>query len=123
MLEIYRVLRDLREGRDITQSELAAEMGFSRDTVARIETGVQKVTVEYLIKFGTVMGVHPVDIVRRMEATEQPFVYLLRAHGSSYFTEEIRMQYESWYDHMEDLNAHANLSRLRQIPPKEYGII
>jgi len=122
MLEIYCVLRDLREGRGITQAELAVEMGVSRDTIARIETGAQKVTVDYLLKFGAAMKVHPVDILRRMEENDRPFVYLFRAHGSRYFTDDIRMRYESWYNRMEDLNVHANLSRLRNIPLKDYGI-
>lgn len=122
MLEIYRVLRDLREGRSITQAKLAEEMGFSRDTIARIETGAQKVTVEYLQKFGAAMKMHPVDILRRMEENDQPFVYLFRAHGSRYFTDDIRMQYESWYDRMEDLEAPAGLSRLRNIPAKYYSL-
>ena len=123
MLEIYRVLRDLRVGGGFTQTGLAVELEVSRDTVARIETGAQRVTVEYLLKFGSVMQIHPVDIVRRMEGNEQPFVYLFRANKSSYFTDDIRTQFETWYNQIEELNGHAGISRLRQIPPKDYGII
>jgi len=122
MLEINNVLRELRERLDLTQSELAIKLGVSRDTVARIENGVQKVTIEYLLKFGAVVKMHPVDIVRRMEESDPPFVYLFRAHGSRYFTTAIRQRYENWYNQMEGLNINVGLSRLRKIPSKDYGI-
>lgn len=120
MDKIYRLLRVLREEAGLTQSALAAKMNISRDTVARIETGAQKLTVDYLMQFAVVIKLHPVDILRRMEANEPSFVYLFRAHGSEYFTDAIRRRYENWYNGMEKLNARVNISRLRKIPQKDY---
>jgi len=122
MLEINNVLRELRERLDLTQSELAVKLGVSRDTVARIENGVQKVTIEYLLKFGSVVEMHPVDIVRRMEENDPPFVYLFRAHGSRYFSNAIRQRYENWYNRMDEFNINVGLSRLLKILPRDYGI-
>jgi len=122
MLEIYHVLRDLRVKKGLTQSDLAAAMEISRDTVARIETGAQKLTVDYLMKFAVVFNVHPADIFRRLESGNSSFVYLLRAHGSEQFSDTIRKTYESWYNRMESLAAATGLSRLKEIPKKDYEI-
>ncbi len=122
MLEIHHVLRDLREKSDLTQSDLAEAMGISRDTVARVETGTQKLTVEYLMKFAGVFKVHPVDIFRRLESNESTFVYLLRAHGSDQFSDTVRGKYEDWYNLMENLTVKTRLSRLKEIPSKDYEI-
>lgn len=124
MLEIHDVLRNLREKKGLTQTELARLMGISRDTVARIETASQKLTVDYLLRFAGALNMHPVDIFRRLEnESRNEFVYLLRAHGSSYFTEDIRSEYEGWYNRMEELSAGAQLPRLREIPVKDFGVI
>ncbi|MBU0710489.1 ImmA/IrrE family metallo-endopeptidase [bacterium] len=122
MLEIHHVLRDLREKNGLTQSELAEAMEISRDTVARVETAAQKLTVDYLMTFAGIVNMHPVDIFRRMESNEPAFVYLLRAHGSDQFSDSIRDKYEDWYNRMEALIEETHLSRLKEIPSKDYEI-
>lgn len=122
MLEIHQVLRDIREKGGLTQSELAEAMKISRDTIARIESGTQKLTVEYLMKFAGVLSMHPVDIFRRLESNESSFVYLLRAHDSAQFTDTVREKYENWYNRMEDLTLNARLPRLKEIPAKDYEV-
>ena len=50
-LIVYRV----RSG--LTQVEMAAKLGFSRQHYARIENGTQEVSIRFLVKLGELFGI------------------------------------------------------------------
>lgn len=50
-LIIYRV----RSG--LTQAEMAAKLGFSRQHYARIENGTQEASIRFLVKLGELFGI------------------------------------------------------------------
>lgn len=57
-------LRQWRESRLLTQAELAAKAGVSRDTVVKIETGKQAARFATVRKLAAALGVEPTDLRR-----------------------------------------------------------
>ena len=57
-LKMAHKLAELREGIGISQAELARKMGVSQQLVSRIESGSDNLTIETLIKFFDILGVH-----------------------------------------------------------------
>lgn len=50
------LLQSLRQKKSITGEELARRLGTSQATVSKIETGVQKPTMEYVVRFASEIG-------------------------------------------------------------------
>ncbi len=57
-LKMAHKLAELREKIGISQSELAGKMGVSQQLISRIESGSDNLTIETLIKFFDILGVH-----------------------------------------------------------------
>jgi transcriptional regulator with XRE-family HTH domain len=50
-LEIGESIRLIREGRGLTQEQLAVKMNISRSTISKIESGKFNFSIDYLSKF------------------------------------------------------------------------
>ncbi len=50
------LLQSLRQERDITGDELAKRLGTTQATVSKVETGRQKPTMEYIVRFAAEIG-------------------------------------------------------------------
>ena len=50
-------LIDYRVRSGLTQAEMAAKLGFSRQHYARIENGTQEVSIRFLVKLGELFGI------------------------------------------------------------------
>lgn len=50
-LEIGESIRQIREGRGLTQEQLAEKMQISRSTISKIESGKFNFSIDYLSKF------------------------------------------------------------------------
>ena len=59
--QIGERIRDLRKARGFTQEDFASLTGFSRGTIANIETGRQTASSYQLFHLGTVLGVATMD--------------------------------------------------------------
>ncbi len=44
-------IKELRKGMDLTQEQLANEMGMSRESIGRIETGARGISIDQLVVF------------------------------------------------------------------------
>jgi transcriptional regulator with XRE-family HTH domain len=56
-------LRAARIVRGVSQSEIAADVGLSRTSVANIERGRQRLTLHLLIEFARALQVEPCDLL------------------------------------------------------------
>lgn len=54
-------LRDLRKAKGLTQEDFAARSGFSRGTIANIETGRQTASGHQVFHLGSVLGLSTMD--------------------------------------------------------------
>ena len=50
-LEIGLSIKQIREGRGLTQEQLAERMSISRSTISKIESGKFNLSIDYLSKF------------------------------------------------------------------------
>ena len=66
-MSINVMLKDMRRERGLTQEELARKMGISRDMVARMDSELQNVKFEYLVKFGKALNISTTEIMQRFE--------------------------------------------------------
>src|SRR5262249_54407569 len=53
---VGELLQSLRKARNITGDELARRLGTSQATVSKIETGFQKPTMDYIVRFAAEIG-------------------------------------------------------------------
>ena len=53
----FRRLRDLREDKDLTQTDVAEYLGIQQTVYSRYERGYQTIPVEHLIKLADFYGV------------------------------------------------------------------
>ena len=49
MKEYYEILRELREDRDLTQSDIAAILGTTQQVYSRYEKGINEMPIRHLI--------------------------------------------------------------------------
>lgn len=70
-LKMAHKLAELREEMGITQGELARRMRVSQQLISRIESGSDNLTIETLIRFFTILGVHlKIDVTKRRSNQE-----------------------------------------------------
>jgi len=62
-----RVLREQRNGRGISQEDLALSADVDRTFVSQIERGIRQPTITTLVKLSHALGVAPSALVARME--------------------------------------------------------
>ncbi len=62
-----QALREIREGKKISQEQLALEGGFDRTYISLIERGINSPTIRIVVGIAAVLKVAPSKIVRRME--------------------------------------------------------
>lgn len=62
-------IRALRNARNFTQEQVADQIGVSRQKYARIENGVNSITLDILSKVADVLGVTVGDITRVLDET------------------------------------------------------
>jgi transcriptional regulator with XRE-family HTH domain len=63
--ELGKRLRAIRKQKGLSQSQLADLMGYKdHSTLAKVETGVNDITIETLYKYGSVLGVDVIDILQ-----------------------------------------------------------
>ncbi len=75
-------IKALRSAKNFTQEQVADQIGISRQKYARIESGVNSVTLDILSKVAEVLGVTVGDITRVLD--ENPVVaYRAGAEGES----------------------------------------
>lgn len=65
-------IKALRSAKNLTQEQVADQIGISRQKYARIENGVNSVTLDILSKIAEVLGITVGDITRVLD--ESPMV-------------------------------------------------
>ena len=73
--KLVREIKRLRLLREITQEEFAEQVGVTRSTVARWETGEVEPDVKYLSKFAEILGVSEEELLNPSSSTEAPKRY------------------------------------------------
>lgn len=87
-------IREFRERKDISITELARRIGVSRSYLSRMETGERPIKTEMLVQIAKVLDVsiqdfYPEDKVRKIEKNgEEIFVIDKKRHKLDEFTEE-----------------------------------
>jgi transcriptional regulator with XRE-family HTH domain len=62
-------IKALRNAKNFTQEQVAAQIGVSRQKYARIESGANSITLDILSKVAEVLGVTVGDITRVLDET------------------------------------------------------
>ena len=63
------VLRDARQGRGLSQEQLAEAAGLDRSFISLVERGIQSPNIVALLRIAEVLGVRASDLVAKTEAT------------------------------------------------------
>ena len=64
--ELRELLKDRRFRSKLKQSELAEKLGWSQQTVSKIESGQKRVTVVELVELSKVLDFDPAAAIRRI---------------------------------------------------------
>ncbi len=72
---MYKRIRDLREDKDMTQSQIAAVLSCSQRVYSNYERGELDIPTEILIKLSRFHGVS-VDYILGPRTTSQPFFFV-----------------------------------------------
>lgn len=67
LLALGRRIRFLRRSRDLSQEELAAAAGLSRNFLGAVERGAHGIDVVRLVKIAAALGVDPAALVSRQD--------------------------------------------------------
>lgn len=62
-------IKELRIAKDMTQEQVADQIGVSRQKYARIESGVNSITLDVLSRVASVLGVTVRDITKVLDDT------------------------------------------------------
>jgi transcriptional regulator with XRE-family HTH domain len=62
-----RVLKSVREGRDLSQEELAARAGYHRTYIGQLERGEKSPSLRTIFNLSSALQVTPSLLVRRVE--------------------------------------------------------
>jgi transcriptional regulator with XRE-family HTH domain len=62
-----QALREIRQGKEISQEKLGLDAGFDRTYISLIERGINSPTIRTVVKLAGVLKVPPSKIVIRME--------------------------------------------------------
>jgi len=120
MNPIISILRRGREQAGLTQSQLAEKMGCARDTIARLETERQTVSLEHLFGYIRYCQINPQEVFQALEPVKPgEFAYMLRMHDTHYITPEIKSRFEDWYNRCEASPKDELLINIRKVPVYE----
>lgn len=67
-----KVLREFREGKDISQEKLAEAAGLDRSFISLVERGLQTPNIVVLFKMAHVLEVKPSELINEMETRLMP---------------------------------------------------
>lgn len=117
MKKINAVLRRGREKAGLTQAELGQRLGYSRDTIIRLENGKQNLTLDQVVGYIRQCKIDPQEVVRAFEPEPAgDFAFMLRMHDLHYITPEIKEQFKAWYLDCEKENRSESPLIFREIP-------
>ena len=85
-------IRKQRSRLDMTQEEVALEMGLTRQTYAQIESGKRDITLSEAEKLASVFGMSLRDFVDRKEVGRE---VILEEDGAEYKTEDLQIRVQS----------------------------
>ena len=66
--EVAKAIRQLREQRGLSMTQLAAQAGLSRQMISFVEHGLRNPTLDTLLRLAAVLKVDLADIIRDAEA-------------------------------------------------------
>ncbi len=87
-------IKILRNAKGFTQEEVSEQIGISRQKYARIENGVNSITLDILSKIADILGVTVGDITKVLDETP---VVEYRAGSESTSTEQIFEMLDLFY--------------------------
>lgn len=67
---VGRRIKTVRQGKELTQDQLAEQVGLSPKYISGIERGVENPTMDNLIRLAKVLGVEPYDLFLFGESEE-----------------------------------------------------
>ena len=70
-------IKALRSANNLTQEEVADQIGISRQKYARIESGVNSITLDILSKVAKILGVTVGDITKVLDETPKKIFDML----------------------------------------------
>ena len=62
-------IKSLRSAKNLTQEQIADQIGISRQRYARIENGTNNITLEVLSRIAQILGVQVTDIAKVLDET------------------------------------------------------
>lgn len=65
-VELRRVLRDLREAKQLTQSQLAKKLDVPQSFVSKYETGERRLDIVETIQICQALGIPPIQLLARL---------------------------------------------------------
>ena len=71
-MSVFRRIRDLREGHDLNQKDMAAILNITQSTYSRYEAGIYDLPTDILIKLADFYGT---SIDYLLERTDNPLPY------------------------------------------------
>ncbi len=117
MKKINLVLVNGRKKAGLTQAELGQRLGYSRDTIIRLENGKQNLTLDQVVGYIRQCRIDPMEIVRAFEPEPAgDFAFMLRMHDLHYITPEIKEQFKAWYLNCEKGNRSESPLIFREVP-------
>ena len=74
-------IKALRSANNLTQEEVADQIGISRQKYARIESGANSITLDILSKVAEVLGVTVGDITKVLDEKKEPNNYISKENA------------------------------------------
>ncbi|QFT77387.1 helix-turn-helix domain-containing protein [Erythrobacter sp. THAF29] len=77
-------IRDIRKAKGMTLAQLAeaCDPPTTAQTIGRLETGMRNLSIKWMDRIGTALGVDPESLVRSEEGPQAQIVASLNAHGA-----------------------------------------
>ena len=75
-------IREYRKQRGWTIRDLAEQIGTSEATISRLETHQMSVSTDWLMRFATIFGVHPADLLEQNERPPIRYVGAVNSQGA-----------------------------------------
>ena len=66
-----RRIKELRSAKNFTQEQMATQIGVSRQKYARLESGINSITLDLLSKIAKILDVTVADITKVLDETPE----------------------------------------------------